>query len=774
MTTNERRRRSQEAQTTELGIGGRRVPVHSHLVSIWETEEDFSEFVGFLDAGLHGLDHCVLVEDGKNGGRTLAILRGRGIDVDRVLAERRLVVIAPETTARATLQRVAAAFESAVAAGAPMVRLCGNVDWGHDAGTAGVEPLEYEKGLTAFAERFPSVILCLQHVGALTVPTARIGVLGAHERMLEDQSRGSAEILRVIFDNIPVMLSLRDPAGRLLLVNREWERILGWSLRDAQSHDVLAESYPDPEMRRRALESIRRADRDWTDLSTLTRDGRTIETSWARVSLSDGTRIGIGRDITERKRGEEALLRSEQRFRAIFDSVHDAVAIADDAGHYLEVNPAACALFGRDREDILGRLLTDFSAPGQEVQKAWNEFRSGELDIGEWRFLRPDGSTREAEFTAAPNFLPGQHLAVLRDVTERKRLQRDLRRSEAYLAEGQRLSQTGSWAWTVDTGEILWSPETFRIVGVDATAGEPSYAWFVERLPPEDRERLEKELKASLTKRTEFDVHFRFVLPDGTIKFIHSRGRPSDDASDTSLKYVGVLTDETERRVAEERLQRLSEDLRALSDRLRLVREDERARMARRVHDDVGQSLTALRLDVAWLERRLARPGQPAELEAKLRSMSGLIDTTLDTVQRIATELRPGVLDELGLEAAVEWYLREFEERSGIACKLRSDLEKQPTEPACETAAFRILQEALTNVARHAVATRVRIHLVSSDEGLRLEIRDNGRGIPADRIVSSDSLGLVGMRERARALGGEVAISAAAGRGTTVTVTIPG
>ena len=192
------------------------------------------------------------------------------------------------------------------------------------------------------------------------------------------------------------------------------------------------------------------------------------------------------------------------------------------------------------------------------------------------------------------------------------------------------------------------------------------------------------------------------------------------------------------------------------------------------MHDEVGQALTALRMDVAWMERRLAAGGEErAGLEAKLGAMSELIDTTLDAVQRIATELRPGVLDELGLEAAIEWYVREFGRRTGIVCGFHSELDGAVPDSGRSTAVFRILQEALTNVARHSGATEARIDLSSDGDRLRLEIQDNGRGIPEDRLENSGSLGLVGMRERARALGGDVQIRGALGRGTTVTLMIP-
>jgi signal transduction histidine kinase len=226
-------------------------------------------------------------------------------------------------------------------------------------------------------------------------------------------------------------------------------------------------------------------------------------------------------------------------------------------------------------------------------------------------------------------------------------------------------------------------------------------------------------------------------------------------------------------REREER-ERLENQLRALSEKLQVVREEERARIAREVHDEVGQALSALQMDVAWLEKKLATSPKtaPESCVPKLKAMSALLDTTLGSVQRIATELRPGVLDELGLEAATEWYVRDFESRTGIPCDFRSDLKGAPVEPGLATAVFRILQEALTNVVRHSGANRVEILLSADTKELRLEVRDNGRGIPKDQ-VASHSLGLLGMRERARSLGGELSLRGTPGVGTTVTLRVP-
>jgi signal transduction histidine kinase len=253
-------------------------------------------------------------------------------------------------------------------------------------------------------------------------------------------------------------------------------------------------------------------------------------------------------------------------------------------------------------------------------------------------------------------------------------------------------------------------------------------------------------------------------------------GNPYFVPLDRFLARVGAITaDLAERQREREALRHSYEELRALSARLRDVREEESARIAREVHDGVGQMLTALGMDVAWLEGKLEiyPPTIREELSGKLRSMSQLLDTTMGVVQRIVTELRPSVLDELGLEAAFEWYVEEFQQRTGIVCQLHLSLADTVLDADRSTAFFRILQEALTNVARHAGATAVEIRLAADAERIVLEVVDNGRGIPEDKIADRRSLGLLGMRERARSLGGKVIVRGTLGEGTIVEVTLP-
>jgi signal transduction histidine kinase len=228
---------------------------------------------------------------------------------------------------------------------------------------------------------------------------------------------------------------------------------------------------------------------------------------------------------------------------------------------------------------------------------------------------------------------------------------------------------------------------------------------------------------------------------------------------------------DAEARALNAALEESREQLQRLTAGLLLAREEERTTIAREIHDTLGQTLTALKMDVAWIRRRLSDDA-PATT-TKLAGMVALIDDTVVTVRRIATELRPGVLDDLGLAAALEWQAQEFEGRTGIHCVLHATVDDGALDPLISTAVFRIFQESLTNVARHSRASNVAVTLELVDSDLVLDVRDDGIGVGTSDLSSVRSIGLAGMRERAQLVGGGFSISGAAGAGTTVRVRIP-
>ncbi|MBX3369884.1 MAG: sensor histidine kinase, partial [Nitrospira sp.] len=230
------------------------------------------------------------------------------------------------------------------------------------------------------------------------------------------------------------------------------------------------------------------------------------------------------------------------------------------------------------------------------------------------------------------------------------------------------------------------------------------------------------------------------------------------------------------RKRAEAQLQDSLRRLRKLSGRMEGIREEERGRIARELHDELGVGLTCLKIDLSRLGGLLGErlvSGDRAKVDEKIRGMKEQVDSTITSVQRIVAELRPGVLDDLGLVAAIEWQCRDFQRRTGITCHCVVSHEDLRVDPEQATAVFRICQEALTNVTRHAQATDVHVRLEEQNVGLLLQVRDNGRGIPQDRLADARSFGLLGMRERAGLLGGDVQIETLEGNGTTITLQLP-
>ena len=240
---------------------------------------------------------------------------------------------------------------------------------------------------------------------------------------------------------------------------------------------------------------------------------------------------------------------------------------------------------------------------------------------------------------------------------------------------------------------------------------------------------------------------------------------------DLHKKNAALTNEIKERKVAETQLRESEVKLRALTARLISIREEERARIAREIHDELGQVLTGLKMDVTWLAKRLA--GSEKQFVEKAEGMSQLIDSTMHLIRRISTGLRPEILDDMGLVAAIGWQAKEFQKRMGMRCRLKLPEDQAVLDNELSTAVFRIFQEILTNIARHAKASSVNVDMSISDELLELKVADDGIGISESQIGGHGALGLLGMQERAQLFGGRVNIQGTAGRGTTVSVSIP-
>jgi PAS domain S-box-containing protein len=272
---------------------------------------------------------------------------------------------------------------------------------------------------------------------------------------------------------------------------------------------------------------------------------------------------------------------------------------------------------------------------------------------------------------------------------------------------------------------------------------------------------------------TDFQAEFRLRSIDGRVFWFRELVRYAR-GEDQRLRARGFLFDITQAKMHEQELQRARDQLRQLTLRDQTVREDERANVAREIHDELGQALTMFRIDLDWLENRLVRTAvlDLDALKDKTEQMKKMVDGTLHTVRRVISSLRPAVLDELGLKAAIEWQAQEFSRRAGIRCAVQADFVEN-VDKEVSIAVFRIFQELLTNVLRHSRASRVNVQFSSEPASLNLSVRDNGRGFSMAEAAGKKSFGLLGMRERVSALGGRFEISSNVGEGTAVTVSLP-
>lgn len=301
-----------------------------------------------------------------------------------------------------------------------------------------------------------------------------------------------------------------------------------------------------------------------------------------------------------------------------------------------------------------------------------------------------------------------------------------------------------------------------RMAGI--TSEQAMGMGWSDALHPDDRDNLLIAWRAATRRARKFDTEHRFLAANGKVVWVAISSVPVRDKKGRAIGYVGTATDITERKRAEEESRNLSRHLQA-------AREEERRKMSREIHDELGQALTAAKMELGLLSTNLLE--QPDRFMEKVRSIRELVDASIQTVKRVSTGLRPLVLDELGLCSAIEWQAGEFQKRTGIVCEVAIEPEDLKLDQQISTALFRILQEALTNVVRHAAAKRVSVRVRMEEKGVLLEVSDNGKGIDREKVHSPNSFGLIGMRERVRAYGGTIEISGAPRRGTTLLVSIP-
>jgi PAS domain S-box-containing protein len=503
----------------------------------------------------------------------------------------------------------------------------------------------------------------------------------------------------------------------------------------------------------------------------------TIMLSASGVKNQEGRSDGyvmVCRDFTERKKIElqleqfnkeleEQVRKKTAEITGIFERITDAFVALDKNLCYTYLNKKAGELIHRDPSSLIGRYVWDIfpDAIGSDTWLAFNKAMAEQRYIVNTDYYPPLDLWQENHLYPSPDGLS----VFIRDISEKKRREKEITDYKYALDQSSIVSITD------EKGAIKYVNDNFCRISGYTTAELIGYSHRVVGTPYHPQEFFRYMWK-TISKGEVWKGEIRNRSKDGAIYWVDMTIIPFLNAKGEPYEYMALDSDITERKEAEELLSQSYHDIRELASHLQVIREEERAGIAREIHDELGQQLTGLKMDVSWMSKRKAVQ-EDSELRQKAATTLGLLDTTIMTVRRIATDLHPSILDDLGLIAAIEWQCQEFGRRSGIRTEFTSEVTDFPFSSAIAMGLFRICQESMTNIARHAAASRICISLHRETNEFILKIEDDGKGFEIRTTGSKKTLGLLGMKERTLMMGGEFRIESEPGKGTTVFVIVP-
>jgi PAS domain S-box-containing protein len=612
------------------------------------------------------------------------------------------------------------------------------------------------------------------------------------------EAKGSEELLRTVFECAPGGIAITGLAGNIIRVNPAFARLIGHSEAELQGKTIAEVTHDDDYLHYKALiDELLAGKRQQfvIDKRYRRKDGGII---WVHntVALLRGPAeeprymVALIEDITERKHAEEASLRMAEEIQALSRQKEDHLRLVIDTiptmawsilpdGAVDFVNQRWAEYTGLSLEEALEesqRIVHPEDLP-RAMEKWLLDMAAGNPGEDEMRLRRADGEYRWFLIRTVP-LRDGQGNIVKwygtsADIEDRKRAEDALRESEKKFRQLAENIREVFWMTTPAMDEFLYvSPAYENIWGRSLESLRQSPRSFIEAIHSEDRERVVSIIERGWERG--FEVEYRIVRPDGSMRWIRDSGVPVTDESGKVYRIAGVAEDITERKQTENALRASAFQLQALSRRLVELQESERKELARELHDRIGQSLTALNINFNILGTALSSQASE-ELRARLADSAALIESTVSAIGNVASELRPPMLDDHGLALALGWYARQFSARTGISVAVRGLESSERPAPKMEIALFRIAQEALNNVVKHARASRVEITLERSGSEYVMSVQDDGVGFDAveEHTAPRTGLGMVTMRERAQAVGGRFEVQTLSVSGTRLTVRVP-
>ena len=457
----------------------------------------------------------------------------------------------------------------------------------------------------------------------------------------------------------------------------------------------------------------------------------------------------------------EALRESEALHRITLQSMSDAVFITDDAGVFTFICPNVDVIFGHSHDEVrqmgrISRLL------GGDLIDPAELMRCGEIRNIEHDIETKDGRTRCLLVHAkSVSIRGGSILYACRDITERKESERALSRNEQRLALALEAAGAGTWDWEASTGTITWSPEMQRILGDAAGPLPGSFEAFLNRVHPSDRDRVASTMTAAMQQGDSYETLFRLYGSDSVERWVIAKGRGLRNGK--PLRMLGVFVDFTDRHRVEHALQ-------DLSGRFLNAQEQERSRLARELHDDVGQRLAMHAVEVSLLRQR-ANDGHDVA-PVLLTLANGLADSGT-RLHQFSVSLHPARLEQLGFERSIRHMCQDISEARGIDIDLSTSTLPEALPAHVTLCLYRCVQEALHNVVKHSRSSRASVTFIADADTITLRVMDEGVGFDPADLPPKDTLGLVSMRERARLVSGRLTLTSKRGEGTCVEVHVP-
>lgn len=608
----------------------------------------------------------------------------------------------------------------------------------------------------------------------------------SERKKAEREFQKSVETRKLIMNSALDAIICIDADSRITVWTPQAERIFGWSENEILGKKITDTIIPH-EYRTDHTRGVARYIQSGTgtllnkllEITALRKDGTEFPVELSITPFSQDGQLffcGFIRDITQRKKTEEQLSSERNLLRKLIDNLPDYIYVKDVQSRYIITNKAFVDLVGAASEaETIGKTVVDFF--GDEVGKINLEEDKKILEKGAMIIDRDDPilinqlDQRWLLTTKVPlQDKDGKVIGILgisKDITSRKEAEEQLKNSEKKYKLLFESNPMPMWMLSMPDRKFV-DVNAAAVNQYGYTKNEFLQMTAADIRPPEEIHSLQKLSTDYIPGINNAGV-WRHKKKDGTI--LHVDIITHDIMYENRRVRLVLSNDVTEKLEAKNKLQKSFEDLRQLTFRLQEIREEERTGIAREIHDELGQQLTVLKMDIAWLNKKMTI--ESPDIKDKLKQLSDMLDETVKTVRRISSELRPSVLDDLGLVAAMEWHLKEFEKRSGIKTEFIEPENDLPMNNNIRTALYRILQESLTNVARHAYAKNVTVKLEMVDFEIILTIEDDGNGFDKEKIAGKKTLGILGMEERASMLGGRYNVMSRPGKGTKTKVVIP-